>query len=467
MLLIGRRKIYTPYEKIDDTNVLEVVGISSLIHFDNAWQEEYLINYVRGVQPILGRIKEIRPEINNKIVENHAYEIMKFKTGYLLPKPIDYIARKDEVDGDELGLLNDYMGMVDKESKDKETVNMMSNVGVAVRGVFPNPNHNFAPRETAPFKLYNIDPRTAFVVYSGDDMPIMGVVIYMYKRVSDGEFVKRFQCYTDKMYYEIEDDLIIKKEPHILGMIPIIEYPNNDERMGDFEPVIPLLDAINLTQSNRLDGVEQFIQSLLVFKNVDIDDEAIERLRKIGAIKVKDNGELVANVSYLVQELNQEQVQKLVDCMYDVVLRICGMPQRNGGSSTSDTGSAVYLRDGWGDAETRACDTELVFKTSERVVLKLAIKISRGVAGTLINLYASDIEIKFTRRNYENILQKAQVLTTLLSNDKIAPRLAFVSCGLFNDPESAYEESYEYYKTLTAEQIAREEANKQANGGQS
>lgn len=451
MLLNGRKIITTPYLTIDETNIVTVLLETIGLHLQNAMQEDYLINYFEGVQPILNRQKQVRPEINNKIVENHAYEIVKFKTGYLLPKPIDYIPRTDDVPSEEIATLNDYMVAEGKNSKDKQTINMMSKVGLAVRGVFPRIDRR---DDEAPFNIYCLDPRQAYVVYNGKGEPLLGVSIYCYKDIN-GLVQRKYQCYTDDVYYEIDNNQIVRMEKHILGYIPIVEYPQNDERMGDFEPVIGMLDAINLTESNRLDGVEQFIQAIMVFKNVDIDDNDIKRLKELGAIKVKDNGDIEANVSYLTQELNQTQVQKLIDNMYDVVLRICGMPQRNGGSSTSDTGSAVYLRDGWGDAETRACDTELVFKTSERMILKLILNICRVMEGTLMNLKVTDIEIKFTRRNYENILQKAQVLQTLLGTNKVAPRLAFQICGLFNDPESAYQESYDYYKKLPAEEIAR------------
>ena len=55
-----------------------------------------------------------------------------------------------------------------------------------------------------------------------------------------------------------------------------------------------------------------------------------------------------------------------------------------------------------------------------------------------------NIEIRFTRRNYENILQKAQVLDLLLKNGKVHPRLAFEHCGLFVDSDLAYALSAEY-----------------------
>ena len=51
------------------------------------------------------------------------------------------------------------------------------------------------------------------------------------------------------------------------------------------------------------------------------------------------------------------------------------MPNRNGGTSTSDTGSAVIMRDGWSAAEARAKDSELMFKLSEKEFLKLVLRI--------------------------------------------------------------------------------------------
>src|SRR5574344_351723 len=134
--------------------------------------------------------------------------------------------------------------------------------------------------------------------------------------------------------------------------------------------------------------------------------------------------------------------------MYQTVLTICGMPNRNGGSSTSDTGSAVIMRDGWSAAEARAKADELMFKESERQMLKIALAIVRSTVGTTLRL--ADTEIRFTRRNYENIQEKSQVLTTMLANDKIAPRLAFTHCGMFSDPEDAAKMSAEHYANVQA-----------------
>ena len=53
--------------------------------------------------------------------------------------------------------------------------------------------------------------------------------------------------------------------------------------------------------------------------------------------------------------------------------------------------------------------------------------------------------MKFTRRNYEAVQSKSQVLVSMLNNEKIHPQLAFSHCGLFTDSESAYAMSMDYY----------------------
>ena len=180
------------------------------------------------------------------------------------------------------------------------------------------------------------------------------------------------------------------------------------------------------------------------------------KLRQDGAIKFKDiDPQLKAEIKYLVEEMNQTQTQTLIDHLYDTVLTICGMPNRNGGSSTSDTGSAVIMRDGWSAAEARAKDTELMFKKSEKEFLKLVLRICNDLAD--LSLKLSNLEIRFTRRNYENIQEKANVLTSMLNNNKIAPILAFTHCGMFSDPQIAYAMSREYAEEQEAKTLAQME----------
>ena len=438
-VLTGRRMIKSSVPFVTSENVADVVREAMSTHNINRSEIDYLYKYYRGDQPVLYRVKDVRPEICNKIVENRANEIVSFKVGYLCGEPIQYVSRcgTDEV-VDQINILNEYMFAEDKAAQDQELVEWQMICGTAYRLVLPD---DPAEIDESPFELYTLDPRDTFVVYSNEigNKPLMAV---KYSRDEHG--FTRSSVYTNDTYYVLEGDQLVHEEAHGLGMIPIIEYKANNARLGSFEIVLPLLDAINSVESNRLDGMEQMVQAFIKFINCDISKEDYEAFLEMGAIKVRSTDGLSADVGVVTTDLNQTQSQTLKDDYYGAMLTICGMPNRNGGSSTSDTGSAVLLRDGWSDAEARAKDSENVFKRAEKQMLKLVLKICRNLGG--LDLKLKDIDMKFTRRNYEAIQSKSQVLISMLKEPKIHPQLAFQHSGLFTDAESAYSMSMEYYE---------------------
>lgn len=459
----GRRVIKTSVSEITSENVVDVLNKALVVHNLNQSEIDYLWKYYCGDQPVRHRMKDMRPEICNRIVENHANEIVSFWVGYLCGEPIQYVSRGggEHVVG-QINELNSFMFAEDRAAKDQELVNWLMIGGTAYKLVLPNS----AYREgESPFKIYISDPRDTFIVYSNEigNKPMMGV-----KCSKDDDGMLHYSVYTENRYYRIDDDSLVEAKPHALGMVPFFEYPVGIARLGAFEIVLPLLDAINDTESNRLDSVEQFVQAYWKFVGCKIDEELFEKFKKQGAIMVppNDTGGNI-DVDLVVKELNQSQIQTLKDDYYNAILTICGIPNRNGGSSTSDTGAAVVLRDGWSLAETRAKAIEHTFKRSEKQMLKLVLKICRDIAGLDIRL--TDIDLQFTRRNYENIQSKAQVLTQMLQQDKIHPLLAFQHSGLFVDPESAYTQSMEYYKEQQAKASAESQAvdNGNENGNKS
>lgn len=449
-VLTGRTVIETAADHISTDNIATILGQVLMTHNRNAAQETYLYNYYCGNQPILYREKLYNKEICNTVVENRAYEITSFKSGYLMGEPIQYINRsgKEELK-DDINRLNDYCFIEDKASKDKELADWFSICGTSYRLVLPNPNYRAGDKSESPFNISTPDPRNAFVIYhSGyDHRPLAGVLIS-----TDENGNTLYSVYTDREFILVQDaDKILRSESHIMGGVPLIEYPANKPRIGDFEVVIRLLDAINDVESGRVDAVDNFVQAILMFKGVDVESDAIEAVKELGAMCVPNDGD----VKYVTSELNQEQTQTLINYMYQAVLTIVGMPNRNGGTSTSDTGSAVILRDGWSSAEARAKDSELMFKPSEKAFLKMVIRmVNITNAAEPLDLGLADIEIRFTRRNYENIQMKAQVLLQMLSSDKIHPKLAFDHCGMFSDPTLAYTMSMENYDKVKAEDEA-------------
>ena len=315
---------------------------------------------------------------------------------------------------------------------------------MAYRMVLPDDEDDL---DEAPFEMYTLDPRNTFIVYSSEigNEPLMAVKYYV-----DDTNVTHYSIYTKNMYYVVDGDLLTGATPHALYDIPIIEYPANNSRLGSFEIVLPLLDAMNSVASNRMDGVEQLVQAFIKFINCDISKEDYQEFLELGAIKVKSVDGQAADVGVVTTELNQTQSQTLKDDYYNAMLTICGMPNRNGSKSTSDTGAAVVLRDGWSDAEARAKDSENVFKRAEKKMLKLVLRICEDLRDSTLHL--RDIDMKFTRRNYEAIQSKSQVLISMLQEPKIHPQLAFQHSGMFSDAESAYAMSMKYYEDERAKE---------------
>ena len=149
--------------------------------------------------------------------------------------------------------------------------------------------------DEAPFLTYVLDPRYAFVVYySGlGEPPVMNV---KYVKTKDNGII--YSVYTQSQYFEITepgpDSGEVERKitarslrPFNYSRLPIVEYPLNNARLGIVEIVLPIMNAINKVQSNRLDGIEQFIQSLLVLYNCDIDEDIAKHIREFGLVKLK------------------------------------------------------------------------------------------------------------------------------------------------------------------------------------
>lgn len=428
--LFGRQKIKTDKLNITSADVIEVLSKAVIEHDFNLNEIDHLWNVYRGKMPIYGKTKEFRENINNIVVENRAMQAVEFYQGYVFGEPIQYTRRgEDERLNDEISWLNDAMYAKDKISEDNRLAEWMLVAGVAPRFVFPN-------KKTG-FDIYSLDPRFAFNVYGNT---LGEPVVMSVKFIVREDNVRVYDVYTKDYHFRVEGTTLMGAgEPHIMGNPPIVEYCLNEARMGVFEPVLTLQDTLNTLQSNRIDDIEQTVNSILAIIGGQIDSETMASVQELKALSLPEG----VDAKYLNSSMSQADIQVLKEDIMAAITEIIGLPNRNGGSSTSDTGSAVLLRDGWEVADAKAKRIETNFKKAEKEMLRLALNFSETFFGQ--NLTVSDIGIQFTRRNYENIQSKATVLTTMLNNPKIHPELAFLHCGMFADPLSAFNMSKKYY----------------------
>lgn len=478
--LFGRKQIFTANEYITAENVVDEVNRALIIHLVNLQEEEYLYWYRRGLQPILERTKEVRPEICNKIVVNNAEQVCAFKNGYFLQKPIAYVSRRgDDSVNDKVRLYNEYIYTSGKHKADNAVVDWFHTVGVGALYVEPSRDSD----RQKPVSVYALDPRSAFVVYSlrPGNRPVYGV-----NMVVNGDKLI-FDVFTERSKFTLEGgwsgqsfpfdmtnvapatslaQSVIGEEPNILGLIPIIEYTYNAQRMSAFEPAISIMDAINLVESNRADGVEQTIQQLCVAINCQFDEGVTaNEIRQAGMIALTSTNEHKEDFKILTESLDQAQTQVTLDDLYQQMLFKCSMPSTTSGGqrSTSDTGTAVYLRDGFQTADTAARNTTDLFEASNRYFDEIFLKILR-LKG-LLDLGLNDFELRIERNSTSNLLTKTQAALNMKELG-LAPQIVLERSGISSDPLTDIEVSADYMaaRWLTNDEADEDPATSEVGG---
>ena len=442
----GRTIIYTNQNRIDENNIVQELNNALVYHTQNATEIEYLDRYYRGDQPILYRKKEVRPEVNNKVVENIALFIVETKTSEMVGEPIQFVLRgTDENKSRQIAELNSIMEGEDKAFYDIELCRWRSICGTAYRFIGTNETSNEPLLDESDFFISVEDPRNTFVVYHNNGRPAFSCQI---RKTTEGNNL--YFCYTKGEWFEIVGGEIVNRGVNGNFAIPVIEYPNNERRLSDIELSITLTDEINKMSSDRANGIEQFVASWVKFVNVDVDLETFHALRSEGALVVKSNNgaENKADVDIMSQELNQTESQVAVNDLFEKLLIIHGLADRQTNTG-GDTGSAVTLRNGFYSMEKRSELAEPIFKRAERNALRIIL--NRLRINKQFTLVPSDVEIKISRTKSDNMQMKAQVLQMLLQSGVKYER-ALKTIGLFADPEQVALESRKRMEMLYPEE---------------
>lgn len=442
----GRRIIYTNKKQITANNIIDELNKALVVHNQNAREIEYLDRYYRGDQPILYRKKVNRPEVNNKIVLNLAYELVERKTAEICAEPIQYVLRgTDDEKSKQITELNITMDSESKQEVDIDICRWRSICGTAYRFI-GNDSGSDELLDESDFALFSENPVYTFVAYFSNGRPAFSCQI---REGENGETI--YFCYTNSEWFEITDGKILRSGKNGNGAIPVIEYPNNARRISDIEITIPITDSINTLNSDRINGIEQFVSSWIKFVNCQVDEEQFKKMSLLGALVVKSNNgaENKADVDVMSNELNQAEGQIVFNDLFEKFLSIQGLANRQGNTG-GDTQGAVNLRNGHYDAGLRTAINEPILKKSERMSLKIILnrlRINRN-----FTLLPSDIEIHINHNKLDNMLVKAEVLKMLLDSGVYYKR-AIKTVDMFSDPEQVAVESKKRMEILYPEEI--------------
>lgn len=431
--LFGRRILYTSEEVIDSNNIIEVLARLNGEYMKNVGEIKYLHDYYRGKQDILLRVKELNKYILNKVVENRFREIVDFHTNYTAGDAIKYSSNDPDY-ADKVDVLNDYCMMEGKQTLDYNLIKWYNICGTSYRMVLPKPEAT----EGSPFILVTPNPKNTAVVY-GTRLPHEERMCWYVTKDTDG--VETYSIYVhnpgENLFFEVSNGQVVRREPYPLSILPIIEYPCGEERMSSAEVCKGLCDAVNTLDSNRLDGVEQAIQSLLVLTNCKLPDGfTANTIKEMGLIELISQGENKAGVDQITTKLDQTNTQTLKEDLLQAIRTIASLPNTSENSSGGDNGLAVVYRNGWEGAYAAALGDQKNIDMSEYKAIKLMLEICEKTGKLSIPVEA--ISIDYTRQHYENMATKSQVLISMLNNDKIDPAVAYETSGLFYDPNKKW-----------------------------
>lgn len=306
-----------------DTKITNQV-LNDVIEYNERYKDRYkmLENYYLGKQAIMSRTKEDRLK-NNKVMINHAKYITDTNVGYLLGNPVDYQVDKD-TSGNPLYDIQPILDAYKKQTindLDSEIAKDVSIFGMQYEYVYVN--------EDAEPKSCEIDNKNAIIVYDDtvEHNKLFGLI---YRPIYKGETFKHWEIiYCDdkvvRTYKSYSKSLnkVGEDTPHKFGKVPMIAYKNNPELLGDFEPVITLIDAYNLLQSDRVNDKEQLVDAILCMYGMDFTPEQAEMLRDSRMlVSIPSDGK----VEYLVKTLQEGDVDVLRQNLENDIHKISMVP---------------------------------------------------------------------------------------------------------------------------------------------
>jgi SPP1 family phage portal protein len=380
-----------------------------MVHEKNCAEEHQLLDIYKNRQKIFRRSGEDRL-VNNMVGIPYPNAFTRQIVGYTYPEGIQLVQNRMEYLKD-VETVNRYLRSENKAALDKVMADEQSIFGTHYRAVLPDT----VQFDESPLEIYAMDIFNTFVAYSAynGNRQVYAWNCFKVKK-PDGEERYIHQIYTayEKFTYNssssrsVQPTDFVSEQPHILGDIPIIEYPNNEFRLGDWELAVSLFDAINDIASDSVNDVEQTVRSYLALFGVDPDKTDIKEAKKNQILVFNGQPGVNQDAKFITAQIDGNSAALLRSYFEDAVRMVVGIPDRNS-SGGGDTGEAINAKNGWREIDTVAKNKTMYTEMAERRFLKIVLNIlsPKYISSKLTPL---DIDIKIPRNKDENLQTKVQ-----------------------------------------------------------
>ena len=292
---------------------------------------EELDRMYRGDHPILRMEEKAMFKPDNRLVVNYAKFIVDTFNGFFMGSPVKVTSDREEV-AEYIRLIEKYNDIDDNNS---DLSKKCSIYGHAFELVFLD--------EEAQIGVTNIDPKECFIIYDNSirERPLYGVRY----RVAEERKIEGTISDAEKIrYFVIGDDGVSfgEEKPNYFGDIPIVEYVENEERMGAFEQVETLINAYNKAISEKTNDVDYFADAYMKILGAMLDEETLQRIRDNRIINMagQSDGNLV--VEFMGKPNADETQENLLDRLEKLIFAISMVA--NITDETFGTASGIALK---------------------------------------------------------------------------------------------------------------------------
>lgn len=363
------------------------------IHQRQLERFERLSDYYDGKQNITQRTTDNVNRPNEKIMVNHAKYVVDMNVGFMMTNPVSYLSEKG--DATLKPILEEY-DRVDIISHDTELEKDLSTFGVGYELIYLKQSEENPKQTETAIKV--IDPRGVFLVTDDtiDKTPLFAVHYQPRYNLRGGIDYYLVKYYTSEWVIEYKAESLalggfeyMKATPHYFLSVPVIEYRNNEEKQGDFEQGISIMDAYNLLQSDRINDKEAFLDAILFIQGFTLDDGDGEKLAKEKLLQTTDTD---VKAEWLTKSLDESNVELLRKSLLEDFHKTTYVPDMNDEKFSGNVSGEAMKYKLFGLLQLMSVKSRYMVK-GLRQRLKMFANMS-GVKGTQIDVTGVKIKLK-------------------------------------------------------------------------
>ncbi len=425
-------------------------------------------------------------DINNIVLIPDLKAMVDWKTGYVFGNPIKYAQNKSS-DTDDISYLNKYVRSVAQRTIDKEVGKWAYATGVGYYFVEPK-SESFDIETQAPYEIYCRESDTCAKVYSsfGGNKPLFDMLYTTYEEIqqdSTRKIVKVLDIYFPNALYTYEKRdlmnwrMVNSQIRSNLGgkPLPLVEKRWNSDGIGIVAMGESMQEAVDKLLSNGLDNIEDIVNEVFVYKNVNLGKTAEEcsinhrAMKRNGAVVLNSQSkDMPADLDTVSTKLNLAEVCELFSVINGKFHSSLGIPmEMSNTNSGGTTKQGSEVANGYDNAYNRALDDINTFIKADTELLEKIMWICKNTPNNKMdNLAVSEIEIKYSLNLTDNMLSKTQSYGTLIQT--MPPAMALRICRMSNDPEAegAIIEASPIYQAFLASLQSKSQTQNQGNTSQ-